>query len=88
MFVHGLRGHREHTWTKDGVLWPQKLLATDTARCRIMSFGYDSAVIHSDTAEVTQGSLATAARSLCSTLGTERVTPETVSSDIDGLTAN
>ena len=35
---------------------------------RLMSFGYDSMVIHSDTAEVTQGSLANVARSLCGLL--------------------
>ncbi|KAJ5610607.1 hypothetical protein N7510_007326 [Penicillium lagena] len=76
VFVHGLRGHREQTWTKDGVLWPRDLLAPDLKKCRIMSFGYDSAIVHSDTAEVTQGSLATVARSLCSSLSTERSAPE------------
>ncbi|KAL5387209.1 hypothetical protein DPSP01_003820 [Paraphaeosphaeria sporulosa] len=68
VFVHGLRGGRESTWTKDGVVWPKELLSKDVPKSRIFSFGYDSGVVHSDTAEVTQGSLADDARQLCSLL--------------------
>ncbi|KAJ5814318.1 uncharacterized protein N7503_001068 [Penicillium pulvis] len=50
VFVHGLRGHPEKTWTKDDILWPLDLLASDAKQCRIMSFGYDSAIVYSDTA--------------------------------------
>ena len=80
VFVHGLRGHREKTWTKNEVMWPKDLLAADIEQSRIMSYGHDSGVVHSDTAEITQGSLANAARNLCSLLSVERSTPETVSS--------
>ncbi|RAK97066.1 uncharacterized protein BO80DRAFT_448750 [Aspergillus ibericus CBS 121593] len=76
VFVHGLRGHREKTWTKDGHLWPKEYLPTDIENCRLMSFGYDSNVIHSSQAEITQGSLTSDARCLCALLKDERSTPE------------
>lgn len=72
VFIHGLRGHRENTWSKYGCLWPKELLSKDIPHSRILSFGYDSAVVHSDTSEVTQGSLAHDATSLCSLLDDER----------------
>ncbi|KAF2682822.1 hypothetical protein K458DRAFT_341710 [Lentithecium fluviatile CBS 122367] len=72
VFVHGLRGGRESTWTKDGVIWPKELLSKDIPKSRILSYGYDSRIAHSDTAEVTQGSLADDARRLCSLLDDER----------------
>ena len=47
MFVHGLRGHRRNTWTKDGVFWPEALLSNEPSfsRIRILSFGYDANVV-------------------------------------------
>jgi hypothetical protein len=47
VFVHGLRGHRRHTWTKDDVCWPQELLSKESAmsQTRILTFGYDANVI-------------------------------------------
>ncbi|KAJ9646980.1 hypothetical protein H2199_001966 [Coniosporium tulheliwenetii] len=77
VFVHGLRGGRESTWTKDGVNWPKELLPKDIPKSRILSFGYDSGIVHSDTAEVTQGSLADDARRLCSLLDDERIQTST-----------
>ncbi|KFY73630.1 hypothetical protein V499_06282 [Pseudogymnoascus sp. VKM F-103] len=45
VFVHGLIGHREDTWThKNGLFWPA-LLAKDINSARIMTFGYDASVI-------------------------------------------
>ncbi|KAJ5758266.1 uncharacterized protein N7511_006960 [Penicillium nucicola] len=42
IFVHGLTGNREKTWThKKGVFWPQDLLAKDFPTVRIMTFGYE-----------------------------------------------
>ena len=64
---------------KDGNLWPKDFLATDLDDSRIMSFGYDSNIVHLDTAEVTQGSLGSDARSLCALLSAERGTPNSVS---------
>jgi protein SERAC1 len=53
VFVHGLRGGRESTWTKEGVVWPKEILLKDVVKSRILSFGYNSGVVHSNTAEVT-----------------------------------
>ncbi|CAG8006110.1 unnamed protein product [Penicillium salamii] len=78
VFVHGLAGHREQTWTKNEpvtgkqILWPRDLLASEIRPSRIMGFGYDSAIVHRDRAQVTQGSLLTFARDLCTSLKTKR----------------
>ncbi|KAF8854383.1 hypothetical protein BDZ45DRAFT_41904 [Acephala macrosclerotiorum] len=72
VFVHGLRGSRKETWTKNGVFWPEDLLEKDLEKCRMISFGYDSGIVHSDTAVITQGSLESDARDLCSLLTSER----------------
>jgi hypothetical protein len=40
--VHGLNGHREETWTKDGVNWLRDLLPKDMPDARIFSWGYDA----------------------------------------------
>ena len=47
IFVHGLRGHRLNTWTKQGICWPKDLLAKEPAlsNVRILSFGYDSRIV-------------------------------------------
>lgn len=44
VFVHGLGGGSEHTWTKGSTFWPRDFLPREDA-CRnsaIHSFGYDS----------------------------------------------
>jgi hypothetical protein len=47
VFVHGLRGHRRKTWTKDDVCWPQELLSKEEAlsQIRVLAFGYDANVV-------------------------------------------
>jgi len=45
VFVHGLWGHREKTWTADGTSggpWPQTLLPGKIPEARILTFGYDA----------------------------------------------
>ncbi|MCJ1248031.1 hypothetical protein MMC30_005246 [Trapelia coarctata] len=46
VFVHGLTGHREATWTggkgPTRVLWPEKLLPTKIPGARISTYGYDA----------------------------------------------
>ena len=37
VFVHGLRGSRHGTWTKDGVFWPGELLPKDHPRARVLT---------------------------------------------------
>ncbi|KFY29287.1 hypothetical protein V493_02440 [Pseudogymnoascus sp. VKM F-4281 (FW-2241)] len=46
VFVHGLTGNREATWThENGVFWPT-LLAQDINTARIMIFGYDADIVN------------------------------------------
>lgn len=47
IFVHGLTGHRERTWTGDGAAapWPKELLGPKLKQARILTFGYDSSVV-------------------------------------------
>lgn len=46
VFVHGLTGNRQNTWTHDdGVFWPQDLLPKDLPTTRIMTFGYDADIV-------------------------------------------
>ncbi|MCJ1438195.1 hypothetical protein MMC27_007582 [Xylographa pallens] len=44
VFVHGLKGDREKTWTAKGVehSWPQTLLPQIISQSRILTFGYDA----------------------------------------------
>ena len=46
MFVHGLTGDREKTWTaKDASKsWPEALLPSKINNARILAFGYDANV--------------------------------------------
>jgi len=47
VFVHGLTGHREKTWTADGTSggpWPRTLLPRKIPNARILTFGYDARV--------------------------------------------
>lgn len=47
IFVHGLTGHRETTWTAkgSGLPWPQELLPSEVPKARILTFGYDARVL-------------------------------------------
>ena len=48
VFVHGLTGNRENTWThkESGVFWPEDLLSRDLEKARIVTFGYDANVVN------------------------------------------
>ncbi|KAH8429488.1 esterase/lipase family protein [Aspergillus melleus] len=46
VFIHGLGGHRENTWTKYNVFWPQRILPEDVPKARIWSWGYDADLLH------------------------------------------
>ena len=45
MFIHGLNGHPQHTWThsKSGFFWPWEL-RNELKRSRVMTFGYNAGV--------------------------------------------
>lgn len=47
VFVHGLTGDRERTWTspKNSILWPRDLLPIRIQQARILTFGYDAYVM-------------------------------------------
>ncbi|KAF2787747.1 hypothetical protein K505DRAFT_379390 [Melanomma pulvis-pyrius CBS 109.77] len=46
VFVHGLTGNREKTWTHpNNTFWPSALLSQDFPSARIMTFGYDANVV-------------------------------------------
>lgn len=47
IFVHGLTGSRESTWTDkvSKVFWPKDLLAEDLPKGRVITFGYDADII-------------------------------------------
>lgn len=47
VFVHGLTGDREKTWTaKDAAApWPQSLLPSKVPKARVLTFGYDAYVV-------------------------------------------
>ncbi|KAG8854496.1 hypothetical protein FRB91_003453, partial [Serendipita sp. 411] len=41
--LHGLDGHREHSWTADdGTMWLKDLLPDDIPKARILTYGYDA----------------------------------------------
>lgn len=63
---------------KEGVLWPEELLGAELKAARIIGFGYDSGIVHSDSAEVTQGSLEGDAPAMCAKLVALREETNTV----------
>ncbi|KAI1742692.1 Alpha/Beta hydrolase protein [Xylaria scruposa] len=47
VFVHGITGHRDHTWSADqnSEPWPKLMLPSRVPEARILTFGYDASVI-------------------------------------------
>ncbi|KAI9811511.1 MAG: hypothetical protein M1832_000886 [Thelocarpon impressellum] len=46
VFVHGLTGKRQSTWTHaNGLCWPRDLLPASFPRARVLTFGYDADVV-------------------------------------------
>lgn len=70
VLVHGLNGQRMRTWTLDDCCWPRDLLPQTLPGTRIMTFGYDSAVVSS--AGTSANSLSLHAGSLLSDLSAVR----------------
>ena len=48
VFVHGLTGNREATWTAHGASdpWPKTLLPSTFPTARVLTFGYDADVVN------------------------------------------
>ncbi|KAI0971312.1 Alpha/Beta hydrolase protein [Xylaria arbuscula] len=47
VFVHGITGHRDYTWSanRNSESWPKLMLPSRTPEARILTFGYDASVI-------------------------------------------
>lgn len=78
IFLHGLRGSMESTWSKDTVLWPRDLLPKDVPKARVYLFGYDSGITHRDQANVTKTEIHSDSDDLCAKLDAERSSSNTV----------
>ncbi|KAJ8127228.1 hypothetical protein O1611_g6408 [Lasiodiplodia mahajangana] len=49
IFVHGLRGSRLKTWTRNDVFWPRDLLKDDLRNVRVITWGYDANIANAFT---------------------------------------
>jgi protein SERAC1 len=82
VFIHGLTGDREKTWTAPGAErpWPQELLPTEPgfSQARILTFGYDAYVADWKSV-VSKNRVGEHARNLMSRLANYRDRDETVS---------
>ncbi|KAN0073090.1 Peptidase S8/S53 domain containing protein [Elaphomyces granulatus] len=76
VFLHGLRGDIEQTWTKNGVIWPKVLLRKDVPESRIFLFGFQPSIAHGDVANT---EIQSNAEDLCSNLAAMRSSTKTVS---------
>ncbi|KAF5597596.1 ribonuclease p mrp [Fusarium subglutinans] len=78
VFLHGLRGGREKTWTKNGVVWPKDLLPGDIPASRIFLFGYDTNITSTDQSGATRTEIHSDAEDVCAKLAAERQGTQTV----------
>jgi len=80
VFVHGLTGDRERTWThkSSACFWPEDVLPADLPNARIYTYGYDVDVTHF-TSPVSQSRIHEHAQLLLSRLAIARERTETVS---------
>ncbi|KAJ4047520.1 hypothetical protein NW761_007423 [Fusarium oxysporum] len=78
VFLHGLRGDREKTWTKNGVVWPKDLLSNDIPATRIFLFGYDTNITSPGQSGVTKTEIHSDAEDVCAKLAAERLSTQTV----------
>ncbi|KAK8098705.1 uncharacterized protein PG998_011946 [Apiospora kogelbergensis] len=44
VFVHGLRGSKLGSWSRDNICWPREFLQKDLPEARVFSFGWDADV--------------------------------------------
>jgi protein SERAC1 len=75
VFIHGLTGNRETTWTAKNASgpWPKVLLGSDIPNARIFAYGYDADVMHW-LKPAGQNTLEEHAKDLVNALCIERVT--------------
>src|SRR5438552_5885820 len=79
VFIHGLSGNRETTWTHkvSKICWPEHLLPESLPKARIMTFGYDADVSNL-LGSVSQNRVGNHAGNLVSALANKRDMTETV----------
>ena len=54
VFVHGLDGNRERTWTaKKRTMWPRDQLADEIKNARLLTFGWEARTCSSDVLSAT-----------------------------------
>jgi hypothetical protein len=80
VFVHGLTGDREKTWTarSDASPWPHALLPARVTNARILTFGYDAYVADWH-GMVSKNRIGDHSMNLLSAIATYRVNDDTVS---------
>lgn len=76
VFVHGITGDRERTWTSpvNAVCWPRDLLPTSLPDARILTFGYD-AYVAGRQGNIARLDISHHANDLLNALANERQTP-------------
>lgn len=78
MFIHGLTGDREKTWSYgDAQPWPALLLPTALPEARVLTFGYDAYVTDLG-GVVSKNRVANHAMNLITSLATHRSKDNTV----------
>ena len=79
VFVHGLTGSREKTWTHPytSCFWPELLLFLDIPDARIFTYGYDADVAHFFS-QASKSRIGDHAKSLMSELARTRELSDTV----------
>ena len=76
VFIHGLTGGRDRTWsaTDAGDPWPLLLLSEDLPNVRLITYGYDADVVHW-TRPARQATIREHSKNLVQDLGNVRRTP-------------
>ena len=79
VFIHGLLGDREETWTAKNAAcpWPQSLLPSKVPNARILTFGYDAYVARRQDL-VSRNTIGNHAMNLLSSIATYRGNDDTV----------
>ncbi|KAK5054034.1 hypothetical protein LTR84_001996 [Exophiala bonariae] len=83
VFVHGITGDRERTWTSptNAVCWPRDLLPESHPEARILTFGYDAYVVGKSD-NIAKLDISHHANDLLNALANERQKPTTITRPI------